>query len=78
MSKISGIVVPTNNNWIQPQKFISSFVGNYAIKSELQSLLQGGLSISYAMFMEEFKEGQQAIVNLFSEVKEKLWGSEDE
>ena len=48
---IAGQIIPTNNGWFKPQKLHSSFCGKYAIKSEIQSLVQGGLN----MAMEAYK-----------------------
>ena len=41
--KIAGKIVPTNNGWVKPQKFISSFAGNYAVKSEFQTFIQSNI-----------------------------------
>lgn len=45
--EIAAAIVPTNNGWFKPQKFVSSFIGKYAIKSELQTLVQAGILIAY-------------------------------
>ena len=42
--KMAAKIVPTNNGWFKPKKFISSFAGRYAVKSELQTLIQGALN----------------------------------
>lgn len=55
---IAGKIVPTNPYWITPQKFSSSFIGKYAIKSDLQTLTQGILDFCY--------NGLEYIDNLFS------------
>ena len=41
--EIANMIVPTNSGWFKPKKFVSSFVGKYAIQSELQTLTQSGL-----------------------------------
>ena len=69
--KIAGKIVPTNNGWFKPQKFVSSFVGKYAIKSELQTLTQSGLLFGVAVFEYLFdmliKQGQQVLVTFFTD-----------
>ncbi len=71
--KVAGKMVPTNSGWIQPEKFVSSFTGKYAVKSELQALAQSGLSagldgIKYS-FAQRTEHHQEPIVNLFSDLK---------
>ncbi len=71
--KIAGKIVPTNNGWFKPQKFVSSFAGKYAIKSELQTLTQTGLlfgveGLKYS-FNQRFKQGQQPIVTFFPDTE---------
>ncbi len=44
--EFSNEIVPTNKNWYKPQKFTSCIVGNYAVKSELQTLTQAVFSVS--------------------------------
>ncbi len=71
--KIAGKIVPTNNGWFKPQKFVSSFAGKYAIKSELQSLTQGGMLSVIDMFKQAchnwFKQGQQPTVTFFPDTQ---------
>ena len=67
--KIAGKIVPTNSGWFKPQKFVSSFVGKYAIKSEMQTLIQSGL----LYFVEDCKylfnqcqqQAQQSMITFF-------------
>ena len=71
--KIAGKIVPTNNGWFKPQKFVSSFAGKYAIKSELQTLTQSGLlfgveGLKYS-FNQRLKQGQQPIVTFFPDTE---------
>lgn len=40
---MAGKIVPTNNGRFKPQKFVSSFTGKYAIKSQVQTIVQSGL-----------------------------------
>ena len=40
---VAGNIVPTNNGWFKPQKFISCFAGKYAVKSELQTVIQSSI-----------------------------------
>ena len=51
LSMLTGATVatflPTNSGWFTPQKFISSFVGNYAQKAHMQTLLQGALTLGF-------------------------------
>lgn len=66
---IAGKVMPTNNGWFTPQKLKTAFLGKYAIKSDSQSLVQGGLN----MAMEAYKglcgmgnsTGQQRTAQIF-------------
>ena len=71
--KIAKNIVPTNNGWFEPQKFVSSFVGKYAIKSELQTLTQSALIFGYNGFEysvnQRFKQGQQPIVTFFPDTE---------
>ena len=66
-------IVPTNNGWFKPQKFVSSFAGKYAIKSELQTLTQSALIFGYNGFdysvNQRFKKGQQPIVTFFPDTE---------
>ncbi len=69
----NGKIVPTNKGWFIPQKFVSSFVGKYAIKSELQTLTQSGLlfgveALKYS-FNQRLKQGQQPIVTFFPDTE---------
>ena len=68
--KVAGMIVPTNNGWFQPQKLASSFVGKYAIKSQLQTYVQAGLLIGVEIVRSTidsyYRKGQTAIVTLFS------------
>ena len=41
--KVASKIVPTNNGWFKPKHFISSFTGKYAIKSGIQTAIQGGV-----------------------------------
>ena len=43
--KIASKIVPTNSGWFKPKKFISSFAGRYAVKSELQTIIQGAINV---------------------------------
>ena len=71
--KIAGKLVPTNNGWFKPQKFVSSFAGKYAIKSETQTLIQSGLQFE----LEELEyslskwsnQRQYPTVNFFPEAE---------
>lgn len=75
--KIAGKIVPTNNGWFKPQKFVSSFVGRYAKKSELQSLTQGGLLVGYQCFeysVNQSMQGQHPTVTFFSDTEIRLAG----
>ena len=40
---MAGRIIPTNPNWIKPQKLVSSLIGNYARKAHVQTAIQGGL-----------------------------------
>lgn len=55
--KIANEIVPINSGWFKPQKFKSSFVGKYAVKSELQTLIQSILSIEIEGFKYSFDQG---------------------
>ena len=71
--KIAGKIVPTNNGWFKPQKFVSSFAGKYAIKSELQTLTQSSLlfgveGLKYS-FNQRLKQGQQPVVTFFPDTE---------
>ena len=71
--KIAGKIIPTNNAWFKPQKLSSSFLGNYALKSHSQSLIQGrcisGISamiqLVKQLIEESNEEAQQPTVNLY-------------
>ena len=62
---MAGKIVPTNNGWFQPKKFTSSFVGKYAVKSELQTLVQSGLLFCVEGGKQLFNQAQQAIITVF-------------
>lgn len=62
---IAGEIVPINDWWFKPQKFISSIAGKYAIKSELQTLVQSGLLLGFELGKELSNQVQQEIVTLF-------------
>lgn len=71
--KIAGKIVPTNNGWFKPQKFVSAFAGKYAIKSELQTLTQSGIlfgveGLKYS-FNQRLKQGQQPIITFFPDTE---------
>ena len=66
--KIAGKVVPTNNGWFKPQKFVSCFTGKYAVKSQLQSLIQGEIQTMYNVFDYIL----ECIGNAYSEKQEPL------
>lgn len=63
--KMAGTIVPTNNGWFKPQKFVSSFAGKYAIKSELQTLVQSGLLTCVEVGKKLFNFAQEEIVTIF-------------
>ena len=70
---VAGKIVPTNNGWFKPQKLISSFVGQYAIKSDLQTLVQSGLLFGFEglkrSFNERSKQGQQPVITFFPDTE---------
>ena len=61
--EIAAKVIPTNNGWIKPQKFVSSFTGKYAIKSQMQTVIQSDLLLGVEMAKHATVKG----VELFSE-----------
>ena len=70
--KFAAKVVPTNNGWFKPKKFFSSFLGKYAIKSNLQTLTQSGIILGVEGFKYSYNKRlsreQQTIV-FFSDAK---------
>lgn len=73
--KIAGEIVPTNSGWFKPQKFVSSFVGRYAVKSEMQSLVQGTLLFGYEILKHSISQhiqGQLPSITFFPITD--LWG----
>ena len=71
--KIAGKIVPTNKGWFKPKKFVSSFFGKYARKSELQTLTQSALlygieCLKYS-FNQSSKQGQQPFVIFFPDTE---------
>ena len=71
--KIAGKIVSTNNGLFKPQKFVSSFAGKYAVKSELQSLIQGGMQLGIDIFKQashnRFKQGQRPTFTFFPDTQ---------
>ncbi|MEZ3421936.1 MAG: hypothetical protein K1V95_08500, partial [Eubacterium sp.] len=73
--KIASKIVPTNSGWFKPQKFMSSFFGNYAKKSQSQTLIQSSIvsgANSISQVVEKIvdillDEEQQPTVNLYPE-----------
>jgi len=61
--KVAEKIMPTNNNWFKPEKFVSSFTGKYAIKSQIQTGIQGVLIYG----IELVKSGLDWISSLFSD-----------
>ena len=76
--KIAGKLVPTNNGWFKPQKLVSSFVGKYAKKSELQTLAQAGLLFTVEQLKYSFnqclKQRQQPIFTFFNNISIRTTG----
>ena len=78
--KVAGKIVPTNNGWFKPQKFSSAFIGKYALKSDLQTLAQSGLT--FAVEGLDFSIGQRLMqaeeqeptVNFFPDTEIRLMG----
>ncbi len=71
--KVASKIVPTNNGWFKPQKIKSSFVGKYAIKSEVQTLTQSGLlfgveGIKHSL-NNQFNKGQQPTVEFYPDTE---------
>ena len=68
---MAGNVGYVNSKWIKPQKFKSSFIGNYAKKAHGQSAVQGSFDATVNMMMDlqSFlgygQTGQNAIVTLY-------------
>ena len=46
-------IVPTNNGWFKPKKFLSSFIGPYARKAHLQTFIQAGLTVGVNCYHEK-------------------------
>lgn len=71
--KVASKVVPTNNGWFKPQKFKSSFTGKYAVKSDLQTVVQGGLMYSNEALNYSYKQrenqGQQSTITFFPDTE---------
>ncbi len=67
--KIASKIVPINKAWIKPQKFISSFAGRYAIKSNLQTVAQSslifGINCTKSAISYRLNQGQQPIITFF-------------
>ena len=67
--KIAAKFIPTNNGWFKPQKFMSSFVGKYAKKSELQTATQSGMLFGVECFKHSINqylnERQETIMSVF-------------
>ena len=72
-AKIAGNIVPMNNGWIKPQKFVSCFTGKYAIKSTMQNVAQSELLLIIELFKYLtdvcVKEGQCPNVILFVDIR---------
>jgi hypothetical protein len=56
--KIAGKIIPTNHNWFTPQKFVSSFFGHYAVKSELQTAVQSTLITASNIITDDSNKGK--------------------
>ena len=76
--QIAGKVVPINSGWFKPQKFVSSFVGKYAVKSHLQTLAQSlfilGVEGVKHSFGKRLNEGQCPIFNFLPDTRIRVIG----
>ena len=70
--KTAGKIVPTNNGWFKPTKFLSSWIGKYAVKSEMQTLTQGGITFALQGLqysVNQRMERQQATTTFFPDTE---------
>ena len=71
--KLAGYIVPTGKTWIKPQKFVSSFFGKYAVKSELQTVTQslGVFAAEKAkqVFIQDSRLGQRPVIKFFPDTE---------
>ena len=44
--KLAGKIIPTNKGWFKPVKLVSCFIGKYAIKSTVQTVVQSSVIIT--------------------------------
>ena len=51
--------IPTNNGWFKPKKLISCFAGKYAVKSELQTVVQSSMQLIAGGFKSELWDNRK-------------------
>ena len=69
----AGKLLPINNGWFKPQKFVSSFFGKYAVRSDLQAITQATMDfgvngLEYSM-KQRYNRGQSPTVTFFPEAQ---------